>query len=75
MKIKENNQYETVQFQSLVLGNVFVSEGNVYIVCEEGLDSINHPCNAVNLKTGEFADFDNRKLVMYYSNATLNLNT
>ena len=74
MKIKDNEQYETTQFLSLHLGDVFVSVGNVYMVCEEGLDSVGHPCNAVNLESGELTYFDNRKLVICHSNATLNLN-
>ena len=73
MEIKKSNQYTIVEFQSLVLGDVFVFNGNVYMVCENSTDSIDFPANAVNLRTGGLTYFDNGKLVLCYSNAILNL--
>ena len=74
MKIKDNGEYNTFQFQSLLLGDVFVFAGNTYMVCRENLDSNNNPYNAVNLRTGEFTYFNNEKCVMYYANAIVHLN-
>ena len=73
MEIKENGQYKTVEFKTLIFGDVFVFAENVYIVCEKGLDSAINPCNVVSLKTGEFAYFSQETLVSYYPNAILNL--